>query len=155
MKVIIAGAGEAGTYLANLLYKAKRDIIIIDLNKEKLRYIDAHYDFLTQHGSGTSIQDLKKIGIAKTDLFIALTQSEEINLTATILAKKLGAKKVIARIDNREYLEKNNETFFKELGIDSLIYPEILASDEIVSLLSRVGASKTFSFAGFSKCHSI
>ncbi len=147
MKVIIAGAGEAGIYLANLLYKAKRDIIIIDLNKERLEYIDSHYDFLTRHGSATSINDLKNIGIAKTDLFIALTQSEEINLTATILAKKLGAKKVIARIDNREYLEENNEIFFKELGIDSLIYPEILASDEIVSLLNRVGASKTFSFA--------
>ena len=147
MKVIIAGAGETGIYLANLLYKAKKDIIIIDLNKEKLNYIDSHFDFLTQHGSATSINVLIKIGIAKTDLFIALTQSEEVNLTATMLAKKLGAKKVIARIDNKEYLEKNNVTFFNELGIDSLIYPEILASEEIVSLLSRVGASKTFSFA--------
>ncbi|MCD4795465.1 MAG: Trk system potassium transporter TrkA [Bacteroidales bacterium] len=147
MKAIIAGAGEAGIYLANLLYKAKRDITIIDLNKERLEYIDSHYDFLTRHGSATSIKDLINIGIAKTDLFIALTQSEEVNLTATILAKKLGAKKVIARIDNKEYLEKNNEIFFKELGIDSMIYPEILASDEIISLLSRVGASKTFSFA--------
>jgi trk system potassium uptake protein TrkA len=146
MKVIIAGAGEAGTYLANLLYHAKKDIIILDMDKDRLSYIDSHYDFLTQHGSATSIQDLLNIGIADTDLFIALTQIEEVNITAGILAKKLGAKKVISRIDNREYLEEENVEFFKELGIDSLIYPEILASDEIVHLLSQVGASKSYSF---------
>ncbi len=147
MKVIIAGAGEAGTHLANLLYKAKKDIIILDMDKERLEYLDSHHDFLTQKGSATSINDLLRVGIVKADLFIALTQAEETNITSCILAKKLGAKKVIARIDNIEYLEGNNEKIFKELGIDSLIYPEILASEEIINLLSRTGASKTFNFA--------
>jgi len=146
MKVIVAGAGEAGTYLADLLYKAKKNIIILDTNKERLNYIDSHYDFLTHQGSATSIFDLNSIGIAQTDLFIALTHIEEVNITAGILAKKMGAKKVITRIDNREYLELENVDFFKELGIDSLIYPEILASDEIVNLLSKVGVSKSYSF---------
>jgi len=147
MKVIIAGAGEAGTHLAGLLYKAKKDIVILDMNTERLEYLDSHYDFLTQKGSATSINDLKKAGIPDADLYIALTQAEETNITSCILAKKLGAKKVIARIDNIEYLEGENEKFFKELGIDSLIYPEILASKEILNLLNSTGASKTFSFA--------
>jgi len=147
MKVIIAGAGEAGTHLAGLLYKAKKDIIILDSDKERLEYLDSHFDFLTQKGSATSINDLKKIGIENVDLFIAITHNEETNITSGILAKKLGAKKVIVRIDNKEYLEKNNEHFFKELGIDSLIYPEILASEEVVNLINRTGASKTYSFA--------
>ncbi len=147
MKVIIAGAGETGTYLAQLLYKANKNIIIIDKNKDLLEYIDSHYDFLTKYGSSTSINDLNSIGINNADLFIALTQTEEANITSCILAKKLGAKKVIARIDNSEYLENDNERFFKELGIDSLIYPEILASEEIMNLINRTGASKTFTFA--------
>lgn len=147
MKVIIAGAGEAGTHLAQLLYKAKKDIVILDMDTERLEYLDSHYDFLTQKGSATSINDLLRVGIKKADLFIALTQAEETNITSCILAKKLGAEKVIARIDNIEYLEGNNERIFKELGIDSLIYPEILASEEVLNLLSRTGASKTFSFA--------
>ncbi len=147
MKVIIAGAGESGTHLAGLLYRAKKDIVILDNNKKRLEYLDAHFDFLTQEGSATSIKDLKKTGIENADLFIAITHEEEINITSGILAKKLGAKKVIVRIDNKEYLEKDNEKFFNELGIDSLIYPEILASDEIIRLLNRTGASKTFTFA--------
>jgi len=147
MKVIIAGAGEAGTHLASLLYKAKKDIIILDSDKERLEYLDSHFDFLTQKGSATSINDLKKTGIEKVDLFIAITHNEETNITSGILAKKLGAKKVIVRIDNKEYLEDNNEHFFKELGIDSLIYPEILASEEVVSLINRTGVSKSYTFA--------
>ncbi|MCF6365602.1 MAG: Trk system potassium transporter TrkA [Bacteroidales bacterium] len=147
MKVIIAGAGEAGTHLASLLYKAKKDIVILDTDNERLEYLDSHYDFLTQKGSATSINDLKKAGIPDADLYIALTQAEETNITSCILAKKLGAKKVIARVDNIEYLEGENEEFFKELGIDSLIYPEILASKEILNLLNSTGANKTFSFA--------
>lgn len=147
MKVIIAGAGEAGTHLAGLLYKAKKDIVILDSNKERLEYLDAHYDFLTKRGSATSINDLTNTGIKNADLFIAITHNEETNITSGILAKKLGAKKVIVRIDNKEYLENNNEHFFKELGIDNLIYPEILASEELISLINRTGASKTYTFA--------
>jgi trk system potassium uptake protein TrkA len=147
MKIIIAGAGETGTYLAEMLYKEDEDIIILDLDKERLEYIDAHYDFLTQYGSVTSIKDLKSVNVHKADLFIALTQSEEVNLVASTLAKKLGAKKVISRIDNKEYLENGNDKFFKALGIDSLIYPEIIASMEVMELINRVGASKTYSFA--------
>ncbi len=148
MKIIIAGAGEAGTYLSQLLYKADNNIVILDTNKAQLEYLDSHHDFLTLFGSATSIEDLKKAGVETAALFIALMPSEEVNILACTLAKRLGAKKVIARIDNKEYLENNNEQFFKDLGIDSLIYPEILASEEIVGLMERVGVNKSFSFAG-------
>ena len=147
MKIIIAGAGESGTYLAKMLYKAKKHIIIIDVDKDKLAYIDSHFDFLTIRGSATSIETLQKAEIDKTNLFIAITEKEEVNITAAVLAKKLGAGKVIARVDNSEYLKEKNKHYFTELGIDSLIYPEILAAEEIINLLNQTGATKTYTFA--------
>lgn len=144
MKVIIAGAGESGIYLAKMLYQAKKDIIIIDTDKDNLDYIDSHFDFLTIKGSASSIQVLKSAGIEKAGMFIAITRNEELNIMASILAKKFGVEKVIARINNKEYLDNGNEEYFKSLGIDSLIYPEILASNEVVSMLKQTGAIKSY-----------
>jgi trk system potassium uptake protein TrkA len=86
--------------------------------------------------------------VAKTDLFVAVTEMEEVNITAAILSKKLGALKTIARINNHEYLIPANRSFFLRLGIDSMIYPEILASKEIINLLRQTGTSKTYDFSG-------
>ncbi len=147
MKIIIAGAGEVGTYLAKMLYTVDHDIIVIDKDESKLKTIDAHFDFLTVKGSGTSIQTLKDSDISRADLLIAITETEEANMTIAILGKKLGAKKVIARVNNHEYLESINQGFIHEMGIDSLVYPEILASKEVVSMLEQSGTSKKFDFS--------
>ena len=147
MKIIIAGAGEVGTYLAKMLYTVDHDIIVIDTDENKLKTIDSHFDFLTVKGSATSISTLKDSDICRADLLIAITETEEANMTIAILGKKLGAKKVIARVNNHEYLEKDNKHFISEMGIDSLVYPEILASEEVVSMLERTGTSKKFGFS--------
>ncbi len=147
MKIIIAGAGEVGTYLAKMLYRVDHDIIVIDSDENKLKTIDAHFDFLTVKGSATSIETLKNSDVARADLIIAITEYEEVNMTIAVLGKKLGAKKAIARINNHEYLEPINQRFIREMGIDSLIYPEILASEEVVSMLQLSGTSKRFEFS--------
>ncbi len=147
MKIIIAGAGSVGTYLAKMLYKAKKNIIVIDNDKTRLGYIDSHFDFLTVNGSATSMEVLNYADVKRADLFIAVTEIEEINITSAILAKKLGAKKTIARVANKEYFQLKNSQFFKELGIDELISPEILASKEISEILNQTGAAKSFDFA--------
>ncbi|MCK4661658.1 MAG: Trk system potassium transporter TrkA [Bacteroidales bacterium] len=147
MRIIIAGAGEVGTHLAKMLSKENHDIVVIDSDEEKLRVIDSHFDILTIHGSATSISTLKDARIKKTDLFISVTTNEEVNIIAAILGKRLGAKKTIARIDSYEYLIPANKTHFIELGIDSLIYPQKLASREIVSLLNQTGTTEIFDFA--------
>ena len=147
MKIIIAGAGEVGTYLAKMLYTVNHDIIVIDKDENKLKNIDSHFDFLTVKGSATSISTLKDSDISRADLLIAITETEEANMTIAILGKKLGAKKVIARVNNHEYLEKSNHRFIDEMGIDSLVYPEILASKEVVSMLQQSGTSKKFDFS--------
>ena len=148
MKIIIAGAGNVGTYLAKMLSEGNHDIIVIDLDDKKLSNISSHFDLLTINGSATSISVLKEAGIAKADLFIGVTEIEEVNITAGILCKRLGAKKVIVRINNREYMEPANRSFFLNLGIDSMIYPEILASKEIINLVKQSGTSKTYDFSG-------
>jgi trk system potassium uptake protein TrkA len=148
MRIIIAGAGDVGSHLAKMLSSEYHDIVVIDMDENKLKVLGSSYDLMTLEGSATSLNLLAEAGTAHSDLFIAVTQSEEINITAAILAKKIGVKKTIVRIDNQEYLQKENKEFFTSLGIDSMIYPEKIASKEIVYLLRESGISDLVDFSG-------
>jgi trk system potassium uptake protein TrkA len=136
MKIIIGGAGEVGTHLSKLLSQEDQDIVLMDTNDEKLNF-PTNFEIMTLVGNPTSIQDLKSAGIKKADMFIAVTPEESTNMTACMLAHNLGAKKTIARIDNNEYLQAQNTDFFAKLGVDSLICPETLAAEEIISALKQ------------------
>lgn len=133
MKIIIAGAYAIGTYLAQFLSRNKYDIILIDEQEENLNKIGQNYDLLTLQGKPTSIKVLKEAGAKHADLFIAVDPKETINITACTMAHNLGAKKTVAKIDNPEYMEPKNQELFKQLGIDSLIYPELLAAKDIIN----------------------
>jgi trk system potassium uptake protein len=148
MRIIIAGAGEVGTHLAKMLSNENHEIILIDPESERLKPIEATLDVLTYHGSATSIKMLQDFLQKKTDLFIAVTHSEDTNINAAILAKRFGAVKTIARIDNLDYLEYLNYEFFRSLGIDSLIYPELIAAREVLGLLHETGTSEFMEFSG-------
>lgn len=146
MRIIIAGAGEVGTYLAKLLSNENHEIILIDSEENRLKPIDSSLDVLTYHGSATSINILRDILQKKTDLFIAVTHYEDTNITASILAKSFGAVKTIARIDNLGFLEHSLLEFFKSVGIDSLIYPELIAAREVLGLLHETGTTEYMEF---------
>ena len=148
MKIIIAGAGEVGTYLAKMLSIESHEILVIDTDHERLNNLDSHLEVLTLQGSSASIETLLEAGMNKTDLFICVTPTEELNITSAMLSKKLGAKKTIARIDNPEYLKATNKEIFKQMGIDSLIYPEQLAAKEVVGLLNQAGTIEVVDFSG-------
>ncbi|MDR0873020.1 MAG: Trk system potassium transporter TrkA [Prevotellaceae bacterium] len=148
MKIIIAGAGEVGTHLAKMLANENQDIIVIDENEDKLRPLESNYDLLAIKGNATSLKDLKEAGIKSADLFIAVTPEESKNVTACMLATKLGARKTVARIDNYEYMLPANKEFFKTLGVNHLIYPEMLAAKEIVSSLKRQWVRQWLEFYG-------
>ena len=148
MRIIIAGAGEVGTHLAKMLSNENHEIIIIDPEDESLRPIELSLDVLTFHGSATSMNILQDALQKKTDLFIAVALSENTNIVAAILAKRFGALKTIARIDNIEFLEHTTTEFFKALGIDSLIYPELIAAREVLLLLQETGATEYMEFSG-------
>ena len=147
MRIVIAGAGEVGTHLAKLLSNENHNIILIDPDDERLNPIKSSLDVLTYHGSATSVSILQEILQKKTDLFIAVTHSEDTNITASILAKRFGAIKTIARIDNIDYLEQSTPDFFKTLGIDSLIYPEHIAAREVLGLLHETGTTEFMEFS--------
>ena len=148
MRIIIAGAGEVGTHLAKMLSNENHEIIIIDPEENRLKPIDSTLDVLTREGSSTSVKILKDALSKKTDLFIAVTHSEDTNITSAILAKRFGAIKTIARIDNLDYLEHSTTEFFRTLGIDSLIYPELIAAREVLGLLHETGATEFMEFCG-------
>jgi len=130
MKIIIVGAGAVGTHLSKLLAREHQDCVLIDADEERLAKM-SEYDVMTNCASPTSIKALKESGVQHADLFVGVTPEESTNINACILAHALGAKKTVARIDNYEYLAPNLQEFFKNLGLDSLIYPEVLAAIDI------------------------
>ena len=148
MKIIIAGAGAVGTHLAKLLSGEKQDIILMDDDEERLGRLGNNFDLLTVNISPTSISGLKEAGVAGADLFIAVTPDESRNMTACMLATSLGAKKTVARINNYEYLLPKHKEVFAKLGVDSLIYPEMLAAKEIVDAVKMSWIRQWWEFAG-------
>ena len=131
MKIIIAGAYAIGTYLAKLLSRNNQDIILMDESLEKLEKLGSDFDLMTMNASCASITTLKEAGAESADLFIAVTPDENKNMTSCMIAKALGAKKTVAKVDNYEYVAPDLNDFFERLGISSLIYPELLAAKDI------------------------
>jgi trk system potassium uptake protein TrkA len=148
MRIILAGAGEVGTHLAKMLSNEDHDIIVIDNDPERLKSIAASLDVMTLEGNANSISILKESKVSKADLFIAVTFSEDVNITAAIISKKLGAKKTIARVDNDEFNMQANREIFTNLGIDYMIYPEKIAAREVVGLLAQTGSTEVVEFSG-------
>ena len=137
MKIIIAGAGEVGYHLAKLLASESKDIYVIDNSPERLAYIQSHIDVFTVEGDAKSITVLEQANIAKCDLLIAATSSEEVNFLVSVLGKKLGAKKTIIRFNESEANKQKYIDLFESLGIDTIISPLEQVADEIVRLLDK------------------
>lgn len=133
MKIVIAGAGAVGTHLAKMLSVENENVVLLDESEEKLSKMETSFDLQAIVGDPTKISALKDAGVAGADLFVAVTPDESRNITACILAHYLGAAKTIARIDNYEYLLPKHKEYFASLGVDSLIYPEQLAAEEIAT----------------------
>ena len=133
MKIIIIGAYAIGTHLARLLSRNNDDITIIDDDGERLAQIGSDFDLMTMEASPSSINTLTDAGVAAADLFISVTPSQSLNINTCIIAHALGARKTVAKISDAEFIAEDKKEFFKRLGIDELIYPEILAARDIIS----------------------
>ncbi len=139
MKIIIAGAGAVGTHLAQLLARDDQDIVVIDESQEKTEALtdSGNYDLMIINSFPGSIASMKEAGVQHANLFIAVTPDEAQNITCCMLAHTLGAKKTVARVDNAEYVKPQYQETFVRMGIDSLIYPEVLAANEILEGLKH------------------
>ena len=146
MKIIIAGAGEVGFHLAKLLSFESQDITLIDNKKSNLNIAENQLDIKTIEGNSASISVLKEANVENCDLVVSLTTSETTNFTTCFLAKQLGAKRTIARISNSEFIEGSQEIDFGSIGIDELISPESLATEEIKLLIHESAFNNSHDF---------
>lgn len=148
MNIIIAGDGEVGMHLAEALEHGDHNITIVDPHEELLKMIESQSDLMTIIGDSTSIKVLQQANVKKADLVIAALHDEHINLLTGILAKKLGAKKVVVRVNTMESLSKESRRIYQDLGIDGIVSPEDIAAQEIINLLKQNVATETHDFAG-------
>ncbi len=149
MKIVIEGAGEVGSHLAKMLRAEANEVTVIDDDSERINALAAYADVETVLGNPSSIQILRDAGVGKADLFIAVYPfaTQEVNIVGALLAKQVGAAKVIARINDEDYLNAENKLLFKELGIELMFYPEKSAADEIVAFLKHNSTAETMDFA--------
>jgi len=147
LKIIIIGAGEIGYDLASVLSKEKHDVIVLDHEKESLTKVSEKLDVLVKEGNATSATDLNKSGVSQADIVISVTSVDEVNMIASMISKKLGAKMVIARVRNDEFSQKDSPLKATDLGIDMMINPELSAAQEIAQLLKRSAASDVINLA--------
>ena len=136
-----------GSHLAKMLSGNGHDITVIDKDAKLLTEVSSLADVITVEGDATTFAVLRKASVRKCDLFIAVDHIENDNVLSAIMAKQLGAKKSIARIDNNEYLEPNNKEMFINMGIDYLFYPEKVAAGEVINLLGHTSTTEYVDFS--------
>jgi len=128
MRIVILGAGEVGSYLARFLVGEQHDVTLVDIDPERLERIGEHLDLKTFTGSGTNLNALEDAEAGKADIFLALTNSDEINMLAALFAKRLGAMQTVARVASTEAIEGNPGFYRQHLGVDQVISPARLAA---------------------------
>ena len=148
MNIIIAGDGEVGFYLAKSLTDLNHNITVVDPDQERLKRLEKESDLLTIAGSSTSPRVLTEANVGDCDLFLAVLHEESLNLMSCVLAKRLKAKRTVARITNAELLSPKHRDMFRELGVDEMVCPERIAAKEITNLLNNSVATEFFAFSG-------
>jgi trk system potassium uptake protein TrkA len=146
MHIVIAGAGDMGYHLAERLSFDNKDITLIDTERDVLDYVASKLDVMTIQGDATSIDVLQQAIVEKASMVLAVTTSEKTNIVTAVLAKQLGAKRVMARVRNHSYLNEENIPYFNNLGIDNLISPTMLCSREIFNMIENSSFTEVFDF---------
>lgn len=147
MKIVIAGAGVVGESLCNELSEVGNDVILIEKEEKTLNKIVENYDITGMVGNGASYETLNEAGADTADIFIAATESDELNIISSIIAKKIGAKFTIARVRNPEY--SSNMQFVREnLGISLMLNPELETAKNIANKLMFPMALSVENFFG-------
>lgn len=147
MRIVIAGAGRVGGTVAEALTEEGHDVTIIDRDSELISHISNDLDAICIEGSATDVDVLKEADTGNADMFLAITEADEINLVCSVLAKNMGVNHIIARLRNTEYLGK--EAYVKQaLGISLLSNPELLCAKEISRMIQFRGASFATTFTG-------
>lgn len=146
MNIVIAGGGRVGFHLARLLSKEKHNVTVIESDQNQVDHVDYALDVSTVVGKCQDVLLMQELGVGQADLFIAATGDDEVNLIAATTAKGLGAKKVVARVENRIYNESDilYETI---MGIDYILSLQALTAHDVANYIENPGMVATESFA--------
>lgn len=147
MRVIVAGAGEIGWYVAGKISAEDHDVTIIDRDESRIRQVNNELDVRALCGSAGSAHLLVQAGIVETDLVVAVTGSDETNIVCGSLSRKLGAKRVVARVDEVIYRKAPEISYRDHFGIDELVSPEMLTALELASYVRNPGSMAVEHFA--------
>ncbi len=147
MNIIIVGGGTIGFALAKKLTYEKHDITLIENSPERYNFLIQQLDASVVLGSGTSPSVLEEAGIRNADMMVAITNVDEVNLLASIAAKKYGVQKTVARVKNREFLSTKSPINAQAFKIDLLIHPESIVAQGTIKLLKQSAASDIIEFA--------
>nr|MCR5826711.1 NAD-binding protein [Oscillospiraceae bacterium] len=139
MKIIIVGLGKVGYAIAQQLEGEHHDLTLVDASADALSRAENSIDAMFVTGNGAGVGTLIQAGVRDADLIIAVTENDEVNLICCLMAKKLGARRTIARVRNPEYF-REAAVLRREIGLDYTINPEYAAAQEIARIL-RVPAA--------------
>jgi trk system potassium uptake protein TrkA len=146
--IIVVGAGEVGSYVAARLSREGHDVAVVEIDAERLRQVDSELDVLTVRGSGTHPKILEAAGVDRSDLLVAVTSSDEVNLVSSMLAKQRGVERTIVRIEAPELRGSESEELRSASGADLVIDPDEETAHEVLELLEYPGASEIAVMAG-------
>ncbi|HEX2505458.1 MAG TPA: Trk system potassium transporter TrkA [Gaiellaceae bacterium] len=144
MRIIVVGAGQVGATVVEALHE-EHDVVVVDLDSNRLSAFSYRFDVVTHEGNGASRRTLRDAGVDSADLLIACTSRDEVNIVASMFAKKLSpATTTIVRTTNVEYLEIWRE---RELEIDFMVSSELEAAHAITQIIGIPAARQTDVFA--------
>jgi len=147
MNIVVIGLGEVGRHISRVLSQENHNVTVIDSDAEIVGKVADKLDVRAIVGHGGSPNILKSADVANSDLLIAVTSRDEVNILTSLIARNMGAPKVIARVDSSEYLPNTQGTYKNLFGIDMVISPEILSAIEISKLIGVMQASYIADFA--------
>lgn len=148
MRVLVVGAGEVGFHLARRLSEEDHDVVVVESDPDRAEEVSAHMDVMVVEGNGASLSVLEEAGIAETDLLLAVTSRDEVNIIACLAASQLDMGFRVARISDPEYYEGDSLLSRERIGIDLMINPERESAWEAFQLLNSEAATDLAQFAG-------
>lgn len=146
MRIVVIGIGKVGSTVAEYLAREGHEVIIVDQNPDVVERMTSRYDVLGVCGNGATLEVQKQAGISRAKLVVSLTSSDEFNILCCVMAKKSGAKHVIARVRNPDYF-RQMPFLQDELGLSMAVNPEMEAADAISRMLRFPSATKLEVFA--------
>lgn len=148
MNIVVVGCGKIGTAILSSLVAEGHDVVAIDSSSSALSLVTDIFDVMGVCGNGADCDTLSEAGIESTDIFVAVTGSDELNMLSCLIAKRMGAKHTVARIRNPEYNDRSLGFLKKQLELSISVNPELLAAQELFNILKFPSAVKIEPFAG-------